>query len=188
MEKEKDDLTVGSQASQPTNVFHLLPLLSFLAPAFGSVAGQGTEALLKHVQSPDAIFVQVLDSKQVGDKHQVQFKVTNQTLHGAYIESAVLKEPEVGSTPTPTVPADPHAEAMSFGEKPATVAPQAAFPRLLSSGDAMRFDLEFTLGGQKGKKKPDSAGKLELNFSRLDQSKAEKKTVTFLIRWNDPKI
>jgi hypothetical protein len=181
MNERKDDLTVGSHGSQPTNIFHLLPFLPFFAPAFGSVAGQGTEALLKHVQSPDAVFVQVLDSKQVGDKHQVQFKVTNQTLHGVYIESAILEEPEVGSTIT--LVRDPDAAMLSFGDKPATPAPQpAAFPRLLNSGDAMRFDLEF--GDVKGKKKPDSAGKLELKFSRLDQSKSEKKALTFLIRWN----
>jgi hypothetical protein len=180
MNERKDDLTVGSQVSQPTNIFHLLPFLPFFAPAFGSVAGQGTEALLKHVQSPDAVFVQILDSKQVGDKHQVQFKITNQTLHGAYIGSGVLEEPEVIVQPTLTP--DPHASDVSFGDKHVPVA-EAAFPRLLNSGETMRFDLEFTLGDEEKKKKK-SAGKLELRFSRLDQSKSEKKSVAFLIRWN----
>ena len=138
------------------------------------------------MQSPDAVFVQVLDSLQVGDKHQVQFKVTNHTLHGVYIESAVLAEPGGDSTFTEThkVPAD-----ITFGDSHATPPPQpAVFPKLLASSGGWLFDVEFPFGDNDRKMMPDSAGKLKLMISRLDQSKSEKKEVTFLIRLNDTEI
>jgi hypothetical protein len=186
MKEGKDDLNLGSQASQPTNIFHLLPLLPFFAPAFGSVAGQGTEALLKHVQSPDAVFVQVLDSKQVDDKHQVQFKVTNHTLHGVYIESAVLAEPGENSTITDQQKAESRSISDSFVKDHAVTGRSRVppFPKLLHSGNAMLFNVEFPLGDKERKMKPDSAGRLELMISRLDQSKSEKKQAKFLIRWS----
>jgi hypothetical protein len=174
----EDENAQDKQPSQPTDLFHLLP---FFSPAAASMASKGAEALLKYVQSPDAVFVQVLDSKQIENRHHVQFGVTNNTLHGVYLESAALEEPGGNSTVTQ----DQKAESWSFSDSSATDRPRLnPFPKLLHSGDVILFNVEFPLGDKERKMKWDSAGKLELKISRLDQSKSEKKEVTFMIRWN----
>jgi hypothetical protein len=177
MKENKGDLARDKQPQQPTNIVHLLP---FFSPAVASMAGKGAEALLKYVQSPDAVFVQVSDSKQIDNRHHVQFRVTNNTLHGLYVESAVLAEPGGNSTITEDRKALP--SKMTFGEPESPRPPM--FPRLLDSGGEWFFDVEFPLGDEERKMKWDSAGRLELIISRLDQSKSEKKEVTFLIRWS----
>src|SRR5215469_10472862 len=91
MKKQNQHSHENKQPQQPEAIFHLLP---FLAPGVAPAAGKGAEALLKYIQSPDAIVVQVFDSKQVADRHVIDFRVTNNTPHGVYLESAVLQEPK----------------------------------------------------------------------------------------------
>ena len=180
MKKQKQHGSESSQSQQPQAIFHLLP---FLTPGVAPAAGRGAEALLKYIQSPDAVVVQVFDSKQVGDRHRTDFKITNNTPHGVYIESAVLQEPKgeahLEATEEPDVP------GLSFDNVRNAGAPVPPFPMLLRPAGEMFLSVAFPLGDKKRKLKWDTAGRLELTISRLDQPKSEKKSVPFLIRWND---
>jgi len=182
MKKQKQHSHENKQPQQPEAIFHLLP---FLAPGVAPATGKGAEALLKYIQSPDAIVVQVFDSKQVADRHVIDFRVTNNTPHGVYLESAVLQEPkdeaEIKASREPGV----RGPGVSFDDVPRAAPPVPLFPVLLKPTDEMFFSVAFPLGDKKRKLKWDTAGRLELTISRLDQSKSEKKSVPFLIRWNE---
>jgi hypothetical protein len=178
MKKQRNHLAEDKQPRQPTAIFHLLP---FLSPAVGPLAGKGAEALLKQIQSPDPVVVQVLDSKQVTNRHEVLFKVTNNTIHGIYIENASLLEPK-----------DKHSikrvdDPQSPGiDTPGGVESASAWsPVLVEPGDETFLELKFPLC-QNRKMKTDWSGSMELVISRLDQQKEpQRDKVAFRIRWDD---
>jgi hypothetical protein len=146
-----------------------------IAAAGGFTVGVG-EKVYRYIKSKEPLVVQILDSVKIDNTSRVVVKVSNQTLHGIYLESVTLskinddqlafmewkqnfKHSGVGFAPF---------EWMEFEWSPINIAP----------GEDFHFGIQFA--------KPSDTkalhGELNITYSRLDQKKPETKTHDFRIR------
>jgi hypothetical protein len=180
MSQPKDNLPSDDQLRDQANMVIAEALLPIVG---GSLAAKGAEALAKKILSPNPVFVQVLDSKRVKDRHQVNFKLTNNTLHGVYLEKVSLSEPEGEHTVKPT--SDPYRKrSYAFPDLAGNELKMDWLFELIRPGENRYFVLEFPLCLNRGPK-TDWAGVLKLLISRLEEETPKWQEVRFRIRWNE---
>lgn len=147
------------------------------------------ERVHKYFKDVDPIICQILDSTSHGDRYRVAVTISNQTLHGAYLETISLIKPDVKSLTYLKPRLAAYAEVgFSFESDADSKAPESSAgkpevftPVLISPGSTLVFGLEFALS-IKGKK-PSQAGQFVFRISRLDQKQPQDRDVSFLIRY-----
>lgn len=87
--KSKD---VSDSHQTPTPRGEFFTLAGVAAAATGTI-GVG-EKIYKAVTSPDPFVLQVLCSTAISNFHWVEFQAFNQTIHGIYLESISLSQPQ----------------------------------------------------------------------------------------------
>lgn len=143
-------------------------LFETIISALTPVAVKGGETLYEKLRAQNPIFVQVLDSRLVQDRHEISFKVTNNTLHGAYLESISLVAPEGEYSVVIRGQSDPFFPV--------------ELPMLINPGKGRLFDVNFSKCQNRGLDS-DWSGTLELLVSRLEDAKPESQQVKFRLRW-----
>lgn len=141
-------------------------LISALIP----VASKVGEKAYDQIRSQEPIRVTVLDSKLVKGQHQISFTLTNQTDHGAYLESISVVAPQGQCTID--------RKHDSFGDAPSNWLPMYLGPW----GGEVTFDVKIPLCQNRGLDS-DLSGTLNLEISRLNQEKIDNRKITFRLRW-----
>jgi hypothetical protein len=141
-------------------------LISALIP----VASKVGEKAYDQIRSQEPIRVTVLDSKLVKGQHEISFTLTNQTDHGAYLESVSVVAPQGPCTIELT-----HSR---MGDVPSNWLPMYLGPW----GGDVTFDVKIPLCQNRGLDS-DLSGTLNLEVSRLNQEKIDNRKITFRLRW-----
>ncbi|MBZ5506055.1 MAG: hypothetical protein LAO78_11260 [Acidobacteriia bacterium] len=160
-----------SVVSPPTMEFFTLAGLAASA-ALGVNVG---EKAVRGLRSPEPVVVQILDSTFDQQHHRISLKVTNQTLHGIYIERTELEAPTGKSYTLHKV----EFKNMSLDSAPVSK-PSPWAPVLIPPGNTISFTLEIDLC-DKAKTKP--YGTLKLQVSRLEEKKESPVEAHFRLRW-----
>lgn len=141
------------------------------------------ERVHKYFKNVDPVVCQILDSCTVGESYQVVMSLSNQTLHGVYLETVALVKPDVRSI-TFLLPAPKKESGVSFGGSPAVPPGAAAMPAykpiLIPPAGTLLFGIKFQMPEKSGK--ASQAGEFRFEISRLDQKETKPRSVSFLIR------
>lgn len=156
------------ESQDPTSPPSESVTLAGLAAA-GSLGFNVGEKAWHALRSPEPVLVQVLDSRFDEQHHRVSVMVTNQTLHGIYLESVSLDLP-AGKSFTVSKPVSAEAaKNLSFGEKPEK--PPLTYKAsewqawLVHPGKAVSFELEIDPCNNT----KTNHSTLELGVSRLEE-------------------
>lgn len=139
--------------------------------ATGALGFNVAEKVVRGLRSPEPIVIQILDSTFDQQHHRISLEVSNQTLHGIYIERAELDAP-TGKSYTVYKP-----KSMDFSH---VSEPPPWAPVLISPGVKTSLILEIDLC-DKAKTKP--YGTLRLQVSRLEEKKESTVEAQFRLRW-----
>jgi hypothetical protein len=143
------------------------------------------ERLYKYFKTDDPTICQVLDSKFVGQDYEVQFNLTNGSLHGVYLETIALTKPDVRSI-TVLLPKKAPERTFGFGKSQESAAaaapptPSTYKPIYLAASTTLTFGVRFQMP-EPGKKRLQS-GEFVFSVSQLDQTETRKRKISFLIR------
>ncbi|WP_203141821.1 hypothetical protein [Marinobacter mangrovi] len=146
-----------------------------VAAASGFTVSVGEKAY-RYIKSKEPLVVQILDSSSIGDESRVVLQISNQTLHGIYIDEVAVpisentqlkfyewkKNFNHGGTGFPPI------EWIEFDWNPTNIAPG--------------HDFHFGISYVKPYDKNILFGEVEITYSRLDKKKSDKKSYVFRIR------
>lgn len=144
------------------------------------------ERVHKYFKDVDPVVCQVLDSGMIGESYQVVMRLTNQTLHGVYLETVALAKPDVKSIDF-LLPASKKEPGMTFGnsqDSPAARQGAAATPTytpiLIPPAGTLLFGIQFRMPKESGE--PPQSGEFIFQIARLDQKQTKPRPVSFLMR------
>ena len=121
-----------------------------------------------------------MDSVLADSRHRISITVTNQTIHGVYIESLELEKPK-DTQPSYLEWVEDH-DHSGPGFTPMMWSEHQWSPKYIPPGEDVYFAISFPQI-QKSKTPESESGELRLAFSRLDKMKEENKKHTFRIRF-----
>jgi len=148
------------------------------ASALGVRVGEKTYQLMK---SPEPLVVQILDSVVIKDEHRVTLKVTNQTLHGTYLERLEITKPE-GLTPKFYLRETERESGMLSHSAWVEHKVGECFPKHVAPGSDTSFAFSLPLLKQEDFVRA-PYGICSLHFSRLEERKIDGKEIVFRLRW-----
>lgn len=172
--KSKD---VSDSHQTPTPRGEFFTLAGVAAAATGTI-GVG-EKIYKAVTSPDPFVLQVLCSTAISNFHWVEFQAFNQTIHGIYLESISLSQPQSKIT---RISVKERVTGSGLGMSSiewVVKDPEVAFPKLIAPGASFDFAIEFPLINSANK----PFGLISLRYSPLNEKAESERKDVFRIRW-----
>lgn len=147
------------------------------------LAMKGGEKLLEWIKSEGPLLLQILDSRALGEKYEIELRATNMTVHGIYVDSFTLLAPvelELAISPKRLTVGFDEASAPSL---------QTTRPRstLIRPGASMEFTIAFPVPAQEDLrqgwfKNEKRLGSGRLNFLILNEEERRAKEARFSIR------
>ena len=141
------------------------------ALGLGASASEKTYEILQSRQQP--LSIQVLKSDAIEGAHIIGFHVTNNTQHGVYLEKISFEKPKDAKATIYS--------SLKMGEFTNKLK-ELSLPMLIPPRQGSGVTVAMALREDEAtKEKP--YGTLELEFSKLDEKKAERVKTDFRIRW-----
>src|SRR6185312_13772470 len=153
----KTSIPTGRAGATPTGIAHPQQVNVVEALTLGGAVLAAPEALnnlleageriYKYFKSDDPVICQVLDSQPAGKDYEIQFNLTNGSVHGVYLETIALTKPDVRSI-TVLLPKKPPEREFGFGKSPASEPPPSVSsyrPLYVAPGKTIVFGIRFRM-------------------------------------------